>query len=308
MNNVYKEFFEVLKSYLVELGIEAKHKGIEGCSQAEIQALENRIGKLPLAYKEFLSSIGKKFMVDFMDAEDMAFDDLDYIEEFGREVFKENKLVIERPHMVISERRSDYISLIYLDEGDNPKVWIMSEYWDENDEGDNLVVRTESFTDLMLAFFSSTLGYFTAGFHFVTEEEMKDEDFIKKRYIKWYKSLVKIEKQIKEAPTDNSLIKDLNERILGYYLPNKSFILDELADFEYKYLSFFVKNKRKLSEFKIQDVIQIVDDYKAWHQKLISRGSFVERNKERLFALLYMLILVLIATGIVLLLNSLILK
>ncbi|MFK7946921.1 MAG: SMI1/KNR4 family protein [Saprospiraceae bacterium] len=299
MNNVYKEFFEVLKSYLVELGIEEKHKGIEGCSKAEIQALEKRVGQLPLAYKEFLSSIGKQFLFEFMDAEDMAFDDLDYIEEFGKEVFEENKLVIERPYMVISERRNEYISLIYLDSDDNPKVWIMTEYWDDNDDGENLVVRTESFTDLILAFFSQMLGYYTAGFHFVTAEDQKDEDVIKKRYMKWYKSLVKIEKQIEENQTDNPFIKELNERLLGYYLPSKPFILDELADFEYKYFSWFIKSKRKLKAFKIQDEIKIVlDNYKAEYQKMANRGSFSERNKEGLFALLVILVLILIAIGI----------
>lgn len=214
MKNVYQEFFEVLKSYLLELGVEEKHDGIEGCSEAEIQSLENKVGKLPLAYRAYLKSIGKKFLFEFMDAEDMAFDDHDYIEEFAAEVFEENNLVIERPHLVISERRSEYISLIYLDEGDNPKTWIMSEYWDEEDKGDNLRVRTNSFTDLMLGFFSSTLHYFPATFLFVTQEEKKN---VEKRFERYNKSQKKIAQQIRKSQTNNTIVKKLNEIFMSYY-------------------------------------------------------------------------------------------
>ena len=135
----------------------------------------------------------------------MAFNGHDYIEEFAREVFQENNLVIERPHLVISERRSEYISLIYLDEGDNPKTWIMSEYWDETDKGDNLTVRTDSFTDLMLRFFSSTLHYFPATFLFVTEEEEKN---VEKRFKRYSKSQKKIAKQIENSQTNNMIVKE----------------------------------------------------------------------------------------------------
>lgn len=160
----------------------------------------------------------------------MAFDDLDHIDEFGKEVFEENKLTIERPHLVISERRSEYITLIYLDEGDNPRTWIMSDYWDEEKDGENLVVRTKSFTDLMLIFFSSTLKYHTAGFHFVTEEESKDEEIIQKRYLKWFKSLKKIADSIGENKVTNTMVRKLNERFMSYYLANEAFINEKLNE------------------------------------------------------------------------------
>lgn len=229
MNNIYEEFFSTLKDYLVLLGID-KEKGIDGCSDHEIESIEARKGDLPLAYREYLKSMGKHFLFEFMDAEDMSFDDLDYIEEFGREVFEENSFAPDKPYMVISERRNDYITFIYLDEGDNPKTYIMSEFWDE-EEGDNIQERTSSFTDLILVFFQQSLIYFTASFHFVDEHE-KDKNIVKKRYLNWFKNLRTIADKIDRNTSDNTLIKDLNNRFLEYYNQNKDAITKHLSENE----------------------------------------------------------------------------
>ncbi|WP_299365891.1 SMI1/KNR4 family protein [Winogradskyella sp.] len=233
MNNIYKDFFITLNEYLITLEIDKKHKGIEGCSIQEIESIEKRKGNLPLAYKEYLKSIGKKFLFEFMDAENMAFDDLDYIEQFGKEVFETNQLKMERPFMVISERRNDYITLIYLDEGDNPKTWIMSEYWDSEQKVENLEIRTDSFTDLILGFFQQSLINFPFTFNFVTEEEKKeDKDVVKKRYINWFKNLKSIEEEINlNGSKNNLLIKKLNTKFLDYYRPNEATINTELNNF-----------------------------------------------------------------------------
>lgn len=228
MNNIYNEFFTTLKEYLVTLEIDKKHKGIEGCSSQEIESIEKRKGNLPIAYKEYLKSIGKKFLFEFMDAEDMAFDELDYIEQFGEKVFKTNQFKMERPYMVISERRNEYITLIYLDKGDNPKTWIMSKYWDEKEKGKNLEIRTDSFTDLILVFFQQSLINFPFTFNWVTEEDQKDKDVVEKRYINWFRNLQSIEEKIKSNSSKNTLVKQLNDKFLDYYLPSKSTIIEEL--------------------------------------------------------------------------------
>ena len=220
----YKVFFETLKGYLVELGVDKNN--IEGCTNEEIFTIENRLGNLPLAYKEYLSNIGKKFLFEFMDAEDMAFEDLEYIENFAKEVFRENKLKIERPYIVISERRNDYITLIYLDEGDNPTTWVMSEFW--HGDSSDLVIRTDTFIDLIIIFFLQTLLYFPASFYFVTKEEQKDEDVVKKRYSKWYRGLKKIRESIKENSENNEFLKKLNSRFLSFYHTNEKLINQQL--------------------------------------------------------------------------------
>lgn len=243
MNNIYKEFFTALKEYLITLEIDKEHEGIEGCSNQEIESIEKRKGNLPIAYKEYLKSIGKKFLFEFMDAEDMAFDDLDYIEQFGKEIFETNQLKMKRPFMVISERRNDYITLIYLDEGDNPKTWIMSEYWDE-EKGENLEIRTDSFTDLFLVFFKQSLINFPFTFNWVTEEDRKDKDVVKKRYMNWFRNLQSIEERINSNNSNNTLVKELNAKFLDYYLPSKATILEELNSF----------NKPKKTTNEVQNI------------------------------------------------------
>ncbi len=243
MNNIYKDFFTTLNEYLITLEIDKKHKGIEGCSTQEIESIEKRKGNLPIAYKEYLKSIGKKFLFEFMDAEDMAFDDLDYIEQFGKGIFETNKLKMERPFMVISERRNDYITFIYLDEGDNPKTWIMSEYWDEEEKGENLEIRTDSFTDLILSFFQQSLINFPFTFNWVTEEDKKDKDVVKKRYMNWFRNLQSIEEKINSNSSNNTLVKQLNSKFLEYYLPSKNTIIEELNSFNKTNYKKTISNK-----------------------------------------------------------------
>ncbi|MBZ4043767.1 MULTISPECIES: hypothetical protein [Flavobacterium] len=225
--NIYKEYFETLKSYLTILDID-KDERVVGCSEEEIDSLKSTKGNFPIVYEEYLRNIGKKFLFEFMDAEDMAFEDLDYINEFAEEVFENNSLKPKKEFLVISERRSDYISLIFTGE-ENPPVWIMSEYWDESD-GENLSVRTESFTDLMNAFFRKTLQNQTASFHFVSNEIKDSETYIRNKYIAWAKGLNEIVSKIDLYRTENHLVRQLNEYLLDYYIPNKNTFFEILKE------------------------------------------------------------------------------
>ncbi|MBA5630541.1 SMI1/KNR4 family protein [Moheibacter lacus] len=222
MSNIYREYFETLKNYLLILKIDA-NKEICGCNDDEIKKLESEKGKIPLAYEEYLRSIGKKFLFQFMDAENMAFEDLEYINEFADEVFTNNSQKFEKSIFVISERRNDYISLIYADE-ENPKVWIMSEYWDE-ENGENLSLRTSSLTDLMNVFFEQTLRNHPFSFHFVSEEVVDTKKHIKDLYTDWFNNILKVKQYIEDtkySTHENSLIVHLNYILLDYYELNRS--------------------------------------------------------------------------------------
>jgi hypothetical protein len=245
MNNIYKDFFDLLKIYLDELEIDKNEYEISGCTEEEIKKIEKKHGNIPLAYREYLKSIGKDFLFQFMDAEDMSYKNLNHIWNFGKEVFKNNKTKIEKQNIVISERRNECISFIYLNEDDDPKVWIISKYWNDKDDDENLTVRANSFTELILYFFSQTLRNQTYGFHFVNSEE-KSKNNVKDKYIKWAKGLAKIKELTTNYNGDNKLIINLNDLFLNYYdnnqkninsmLKNNNNILKRILHFSNRHL------------------------------------------------------------------------
>lgn len=254
-SNNYRDYFLRLKEYLVELRIDSD-SAIQGCSDDEIKALESLYGKLPLAYIEYLKSIGRNHLFQFMDAEDMSYNSFDYIKEFGEEVFQENDLKLERPHLVISERRNEYITMIYLDEAENPKTWIMSECWDESKEGNNLEIRAKSFISLMTGFFRMSLINTPFSFNFVDSKLKNPEKVIKTRYDKWSVAVSNINNRAKEEITDNVLIKELNQTVIDHYNPNQS--------------KFKEVSKSKLDDIKNE----------------IQEKARNKRRKERLFTLI----------------------
>ncbi len=71
MSNIYQDYFETLKYYLLELKIEVEKT--KSCTEQEVKSLEYIYGPLPLAYKEYLKSIGKKMLFIFMDGENMSY-------------------------------------------------------------------------------------------------------------------------------------------------------------------------------------------------------------------------------------------
>ncbi|MBW7674947.1 hypothetical protein [Chryseobacterium chendengshani] len=250
--NLYKEYFKTLKYYLTVLNID-KDKGLIGCSEEEIDSIKSKKDNFPLAYEEYLRSIGKKFLFEFMDAEDMAFEDLDYINEFANDVFENNSLRLENEFLVLSERRNDYISIIFTKE-ENPAVWIMSEYWDES-KGENLSIRTKSFTDLMNEFFRQTLQNHTSSFHFVSSKIKDTEKYIENKYISWVKGLNEIKQKIDDDKIENNLVNQLNQYFLDYYIPNISAFTKILSDSKSKQNNkreekdIAEENKRQVKEY-----------------------------------------------------------
>ena len=246
MSNIYHDFFQKLKLYLEILEIDKKHHGINNCSDEEIENLTVKYGKLPTAFEEYLKSIGKTLLFEFMNAENMSYEGLDYAEEFSKEVFEENKISFNRPLLVISERRNDYVSFIYLDENENPSVWITSHYWDDEFEKEkNLSKRTNKFTDIFLSFFNSTLNDFTATFHFVNDEEKNEnENVVRDRYMNWFRNLLKVNEIIKLKKEDNLLIAELNNIFLSYYIPGEETIKKELAEDDQRKKLEYLKNNK----------------------------------------------------------------
>lgn len=217
MENIYRDYFETLKSYLTILKIDENK--IYGCSQEEINTLKKDDLRIPLAYEEYLSIMGKHFLFEFMDGENMAFNDLDYINKFAIEVFETNSLEIDKDFIVISERRYDYISLIYTDE-ENPKVWIISKYWDEED-GVNFTIRSNSFTELFNSLFINSLENKIFTFNYIPENTKNKKKYYKNKFIEYAEGLDEIKKLIDNSNPNNQLVSRLNGHFRYYYNINE---------------------------------------------------------------------------------------
>ncbi len=213
--NIYIEYFQTLKAYLSLLGID-KNTGLAGCSDEEIASLIREKGELPATYEAYLRTIGKKFLFDFMDAENMAYDHLGDINQFALKTFKRNSLEPESTFLVISERRYEYISLIHVGE-DDPQVWIMSEFWDSSD-GENLTIRNNSFTELINSFFRRCLSGYPASFGWVPEGEDRAA-YIDMQFKAWEDGINGIAEQISSAGAGihNPLVISLNQIFLEFY-------------------------------------------------------------------------------------------
>jgi len=247
-NNIYHDFFQTLKKYLEILEIDKKHNGIYPCTNEEVKYLKLKYKNIPLAYEEYLMSIGKQFLFEFMNAENMSYDGLEYADEFSKEVFEDNNVNINRQILVISERRNDYVSFIYLDENDNPPIWIISHYVNEEDREKNLAKRKNKFTDLFLSFFNDTLNDFPATFSFVTENEINEnENIVRDRYMNWFRNLLEVKKTIDNATENNLLVNELNNVFLNYFIPGEETIKNELAEDEKRNLLKYQANKKPIT-------------------------------------------------------------
>lgn len=216
--NDYKGFFEHLKSYIVELDLHRNLGEVEGCTDKEIQGLEANFGSLPLAYKEFLKKIGKTNLSSFFDAESIGYEDLDYIQEFKEEVFSENNFEPKKPLFVFSERRNEIISFFYLNKNENPQVWIMSLFWDEDKNGENIAVRYENFTDMFIHFFEFILNHHHFDFNFVPASVDDKESYVNNKYADWVERLKNKYKKISEKKKSNNLhINRLDNYFMEYF-------------------------------------------------------------------------------------------
>lgn len=209
-SNIYKEYFLTLKNYLNILEID-KNK-ILGCNDNSISILQTKYGKLPLAYEEFLRNIGARNLFEFMNAEDMSYDNHEIIYDLYCEVFEGNLDKINANYIPISERHMDYIILIKRDK-ENPEVCSPKSCYGTNKEIETL---HSTFTDMINMFFKQSLNNHSYSFYFVSSNTKNPEKNFKKNISKHIKSLNKIEEIILKYDKDNYLISDLNNIFLNY--------------------------------------------------------------------------------------------
>lgn len=225
--NIYREFFEELKKFIIDLGIEKEEK-VQGCTDEEIQQIEEQFGKLPLAYKEYLQTIGRKFLFSFFDAEQFSYEDYEDIQEFTNEVIESTNFTSDKKFIPISHRRYEYLRFIYLETGEeNPLIWYLVEDPDEDEGEVNPIPSERNLTETMIVFFSATLRNHPFSFNWVTDEEEKENpNVIEDRFTKWLLGLNKVKNELQK--TNNPLIIDLHEIFLNYYDINKESIDEEL--------------------------------------------------------------------------------
>lgn len=97
----------------------------EGISLEEINSLEqkwNNGNKFPLALKELLFLAG-----DYCNVFDYGiFDSQEEFQDFARQDFEESNKIISRPFFVLDYNTGYNFLFVYLDEGDNPNIYVAS--------------------------------------------------------------------------------------------------------------------------------------------------------------------------------------
>jgi len=256
-NNIYHEFFEELKKFLLDLGIENEEK-VKGCTDEEIQQIEEQFGKLPLAYKEYLKIIGRKFLWSFFDAEQFSYEDYKDIQKFMKRVIKTTNFVSDKKFIPISHRRYEYLRLIYTDgNNDDPELFYLVEYPYEDEV--NPIPSEKNLTKTMIAFFRSTLKNYPFSFFWVTEEEKNENsNVVEDRYLKWLLGLNKIKNEL--TKTNNPLINELHNVFMTYYnVNNNQKFIDEKTSTndkhtelqnEEKYINYIQTNNSGASRIK----------------------------------------------------------
>ncbi len=127
------EYLKKLKDYPAAYPFDTAYKDeISGITEKEIVELEqlfNSGSTFPKALKELLFLAGNRcYALDFGLNETQQ-----ELQEFVREIMLEENRVITRPFYVIDVYNAgDQFLFVYLDEGDNPAVYI-GHYWDSND-------------------------------------------------------------------------------------------------------------------------------------------------------------------------------
>ncbi|REC44637.1 SMI1/KNR4 family protein [Chryseobacterium pennipullorum] len=253
--NIYKDFFSELKYFLTELGIDQQK--IAGCSDTEILSIEDRLGtQLPEAYKEYLKSIGKKFLFEFFDAEQMSFEDYEDINEYVTETLMETGFSFEKEAFPISHRRYDYFRFFYLNESENPDIWFFDEY---PQNGEHTEKSGQTFVQMILIFFSQALTNQTAGFHWVSEEETeRNENVVRDRYLKWFEANVKLKDRTRTANTDNPFVIELYERFSTYFSPeNEKAATEELKKYKHK-------STKRSQQRVVPEPVKITDKQSFW--------------------------------------------
>ncbi|WP_316830945.1 SMI1/KNR4 family protein [Pedobacter aquatilis] len=220
MENIYKDFFTALKKLIIELNIEEEFN-IKGCTDEEIELLEKRYETLPLAYIEYLKSMGKESLWHFFDGEEISYEDLDDLNEFANKKIKKSGINITRKILAISHYRYDYFTFFYLNErhkNPDPKIWM----FDPSQNLKKIKLSENAFTDMILFFLERSLKNHPNGFYFVSEEDKrKNPNVIKSRFFEWFTAVKKKYNEVVNINSENLLINDLNIKIINYYSLNK---------------------------------------------------------------------------------------
>ena len=213
----YNEFYQVLKSYILTLNIEKEEK-VQSCSENRVLEIEQKLGhNLPLSYREFLKTIGKEWMFHFTDGALVLEDDFEEIWEDSLLAIEEANYNFETPYIPIGYDRygtAEYgFHFLYIDQSDDPEVLWFYPYGDLENRIESVSLR---FTEMIISFFKESLGLKSWGFHFVDENE-KNENIVKERYLKWFEDLYKQYNQVKSLNNSNSLVRRLHIIFKDFY-------------------------------------------------------------------------------------------
>ena len=138
---------------LLEKNLSWGNKICEGVSDADIFALEQKIGKkFPLSYKEFLTLAGEYFPYT---GDVMSFSDLEYIQEKIKEELIKFGFSIEREYWAFEVFDGSQFFIFYWDEGEDPPVYLCMPCYVQNG-----AVLLEKNTTSFSEFINRSINYY----------------------------------------------------------------------------------------------------------------------------------------------------
>lgn len=127
---------------LIKYGL-AEINEFQGCSESEIEQLENHIGsKLPKLYREFLLLMGHNAGI-YNRGSDFLYHDLFDNTEYTRKTMFKQGLELPNDAFVILSHQGYIFAWFLLSDGDNPPVYSYSE------AGDKPIKFADSFSDYL---------------------------------------------------------------------------------------------------------------------------------------------------------------
>lgn len=130
-----------------------------GVSELKIEQLEQELNvKLPIGYKEFLFLAGNRNSI--FGSWESGFEYLDLIQTNLKESMDDVNLHL-KPHFIFGEYGNDQCLFFFLDEGENPPIYIYAEEkFHKNEKGEYVYYKktNNSFSDCIDGFIESTLN------------------------------------------------------------------------------------------------------------------------------------------------------
>lgn len=260
-NSIYKDFFQELKKLIIDLDLLGRHfeykDKLGWCTEEEVEKLEEEIGKLPLAYREYLLSIGKNYLFLYFDAENYFWESREYRKKLADKILTERGLSktnnrFKKKYFEIGHGRMDqYFAYIYLDE-DDPLIWIVTDYAGEK------ISHIGKFTDFILKGFNFSLIHKTTDMQWgLTQEELaKHPNYIRDKFSEFNKNLDIVNNYIKSRKnTNNKLILELYESFEWYYKEYKG---DEEKSEEQKPEEEKPEKEKPTSKSKINVIVLLL--------------------------------------------------